>query len=1012
MGSKKICTLNTCIQKLQKNKIKGYNEIPEEYYRNQEIINLARDLGLRKLAKRGYDILSKSFFVEEIITEISEENERYDIKNVSWFDDFQSYFNFLQGDIYNNACYFQYNFSSEMIQKFQIDKRKLNKKCQLNDTINSLSPEPSSEEKEKFVKNEEQKTLRKKWISMFNASSNAQNLKDLCKKHKRSHDKTELSFYLWNYINHHKKDSFDGIVQLIATDPLLTFHFEKALLFLYESERVLKTYKCTALAPSTNQKHNTLLKRLAEDIKAIGVQSKILKYFDTSTNYYCVETKIYLTCHWNKYPETSLYQYFETFAEFATYLDNDLSDCDLSKAQNLSINLSLYKTNEFTKLPISSYLDLKRVISKKYNRINSKFEVVVKWYTSENIVVYEKVIQFDYFYEFVAFLNNDLSDADLLFCNGLINLSNVSKFNLSNVLVKSDVSKKLNLPCERCETLKSNNDSFSIDDFNKSQSVVAIAPDRKDLSAQNAIDHEQTIYYVTDLHLLHKVDHAKCITHGDCIYVIQQIIDGLIKEIPKKSLVLIGGDIASEFWVYKLFINLLRQTIDELCLYINVVITLGNHDLWSFSGTPLNAIIKEYRDLLSSNKMYLLQNEILYLDKDNQVGCISEQQLSKYSSEELKEILRAARIALFGGIGFSKYNEKFNATAGIYRSTISREEEINEGEKIEKFYERVVPILLEKNTIILTHTPFTDWYANGLRQRNFVYVSGHNHKNDFYDDGEIRIYADNQVGYHTEHPKLKCFYLDDTYDWFSKYTDGIYLISREDYINFYRGKKIPITFNKSINKLYMLKKNSYYCFIHENQSGGLTILNGGSPKSLMIKAIQWYYDNMDNVIDFIKKPLNQYQSIQLEISKALKRIGGSGEIHGAIVDIDCLNHIFVNPHDLTITPYFAWDIIEKYTYPSIPTLLKSRCPELYQNYTLLLAGESLNALAPLENPHELYAKPQLYSSTDIYTVSREIRKIQKLNDNILSKWYDNIPGINALSSKNDKKTDLLSSNLD
>ena len=91
--------------------------------------------------------------------------------------------------------------------------------------------------------------------------------------------------------------------------------------------------------------------------------------------------------------------------------------------------------------------------------------------------------------------------------------------------------------------------------------------------------------------------------------------------------------------------------------------------------------------------------------------------------------------------------------------------------------------------------------------KGFIYVSGHTHRNYYYDDGEIRIYADNQIGYSNNLPHLKWFETDNTYDYFSDYPDGIHEISADDYIQFYRGKNIRITFTRSVNTLYMLKKN-------------------------------------------------------------------------------------------------------------------------------------------------------------------------------------------------------------
>ncbi|MCI9563537.1 MAG: hypothetical protein HFF63_06560 [Oscillospiraceae bacterium] len=100
-----------------------------------------------------------------------------------------------------------------------------------------------------------------------------------------------------------------------------------------------------------------------------------------------------------------------------------------------------------------------------------------------------------------------------------------------------------------------------------------------------------------------------------------------------------------------------------------------------------------------------------------------------------------------------------------------------------------------------------------------------------------------------------------------------------------------------------------------------------------------------------------------------------------------MNHIYVNPIDGTITGYWASDIINKKIYPSIPKLLEANCPALYKNYTKMIAGDSKSELAIPES-----ATPgiptQIYLDTDIYKASREIKKMQKLNSNILSTWYE------------------------
>lgn len=121
------------------------------------------------------------------------------------------------------------------------------------------------------------------------------------------------------------------------------------------------------------------------------------------------------------------------------------------------------------------------------------------------------------------------------------------------------------------------------------------------------------------------------------------------------------------------------------------------------------------------------------------------------------------------------------------------------------------------------------------------------------------------MGYHSEDPHLKTFLIDNDYDCFSDYEDGIFEVTSEQYNDFYRGKNISITFQREVNVLYMLKKKGYYCFIHQSRNGSLTILNGGAMKKLEIPDIQYYYDNMDAMISTIKTPLDKFTSFQNEL---------------------------------------------------------------------------------------------------------------------------------------------------
>lgn len=192
---------------------------------------------------------------------------------------------------------------------------------------------------------------------------------------------------------------------------------------------------------------------------------------------------------------------------------------------------------------------------------------------------------------------------------------------------------------------------------------------------------------------------------------------------------------------------------------IKVIFVLGNHELWDFAGYDLDDIIEIYRNLIISNNMYFIHNSIIYIEEE-QFKEITEEEINELSCEEIRKKLKKAKLVVDGGIAFSGYNEEFNANVGIYRDTLNRNQEISETEKFEKIYDKLSTCLENKHVIVFTHTPKKDWSKSKEYVKNWVYVSGHTHRNYFYDDGEYRIYADNQLGYNYKTAVTKYFYIE------------------------------------------------------------------------------------------------------------------------------------------------------------------------------------------------------------------------------------------------------------
>ena len=591
-------------------------------------------------------------------------------------------------------------------------------------------------------------------------------------------------------------------------------------------------------------------------------------------------------------------------------------------------------------------------------------------------------------------MKGDLSDADLIFCNGMENISDITEINLSNAKLTSRICEKIGVPYDIYEFDDQLIDEFPMAEDNECQTKLVLESSREDmLSIGNKIEEsEKRIFYISDLHLIHRMKKAKCRSKEDIIYFLQNTVNVIAKE--SGEIVLIGGDVSSNFSIFEWFVELLAKAIRKSYKRTKFVFILGNHELWNFSGSTLDEIEERYRSVLRKYGMYFLNNEILCGDDYGLMEVIPYRELVESNIEQLSEKLKYSKFVILGGVGFSGYNQEFNANAGVYKDTIDRKMEIQESKRFENLYNKMMCLFEKKNTIIFTHMPKKDWCIDGEYHDGFVYVSGHNHRNEFYDDGIKRIYSDNQIGYRNESMHLKNFLIDYGYDLFIDYEDGIYEITSQEYQDFMRGKNIRMTFNRTINILYMLKKKGYYCFILKSNSGTLAILNGGMPKKLIQQDIEYYYNQMDAIVQKIKAPLDEYTIYQKRIANEIKEIGGRGSIHGCIIDIDFWNHVYVNPIDRTITGYFAYDMSYKILYPSIPALLKDRCQILYGNYQRMIEEKKEDVLMIKQESKEsekLKKKQGLYLERDIYKMSRKVKKMQRLNDRILTVWLDAVP---------------------
>lgn len=989
------------IRQLKSGKLE-IQDVPETLTYQRDIIRAEREIGLRVEKKRGYDVIRNVFFVEEEFANRSDYWGKIEYDNKVEFLDFEKYYEYLEGDIYTRACYKYCNFTPYMnfIEKNKIQLDKLMKnRAFIDETLDDWRLE-DQEELNKYRCGERIKEQCLEWIERFEKCCNSEEFKSIVDDYEKSelNETVDISFFIMNYIWKHIEDDkcFNILMDYMVVEKYPANKLIYSLCSIYDPNIVLERY-CYLLGTNKNTyKQRKLLKDYVEELKEGKVIFKVKTYFDKITHFYCEEI-IGLESRREIWEIANIKRYFSNFEDFIEYKDNDLRGVDLSGDIGLKIDFTRFKMDEKTILPAICVPGTFCEVKKEYK--NSKFYVTKIWKSKENILLRKKEFVTSYFFDFTYFLNNDLSGSNLVFCDGIGNLASVKEFNMKDALMRSSHCEKFGL---NYKTYKLNYDEIGSFDIVKQNELMGLNQikiyDENDLVTYDADKCDiqkklqlvnnrwirQRIYYVSDIHLLHKLQNAECKSWNDIIYVIEKIIDNIL--IGTNNIVLIGGDVASDFNIYTYFIERLAYKNNCRNKKMKIVFILGNHELWSFPSKTIDDITNIYRNIIEKNGMCFIQNELLHVDADNKIQKISCPELLQCNETELRMKLQRSKLVIFGGIGFSGYNDEFNADQGIYRQTIDRKREIQETINFEILYRKMVSVIKNKNTVILTHMPLKDWSKKEIFEKEFVYVSGHTHKNYFYDDEVYRVYSDNQIGYYNQNVKMKSFFLDSDYDIFSDYKDGIYEISRMQYQDFYRGKNEPMRFTREINILHMLKKNGYYCFIHEAESGSLTILNGGAMKKLEEKDIHYYYENMDKVIAKINGPLEKYTAVQNKVAEKILKIGGEGTIHGCIVDIDWYSHVYVNPFDLTITGYWAWDMVHKVVYSDIPTLLHDRCPLLYGEYMKQIENGEENLI--FVGKSEKLGLTQEWLGTSMYKASREIKKMQKLESNILGVWYD------------------------
>lgn len=183
-----------------------------------------------------------------------------------------------------------------------------------------------------------------------------------------------------------------------------------------------------------------------------------------------------------------------------------------------------------------------------------------------------------------------------MFCRGLENVKELNKYNIKNSLIKSDVLNKNGINYLNIENKYNYQEFIYSKENEESKENIRLLQDahKFDISIKHQIT-KYKIYYITDLHLNHRIIKSKAKSKDDIIFMIQNIIDALLRDLRVryigKKILLIGGDVSSSFELYKVFIKLLRKSLDYFKLTIPIIFVLGNHELWDFPKKSINEIV-------------------------------------------------------------------------------------------------------------------------------------------------------------------------------------------------------------------------------------------------------------------------------------------------------------------------------------------------------------------------------------------------------------------------------------
>lgn len=341
-------------------------------------------------------------------------------------------------------CFYGYVFSNDEIFRYNIDKNKLNFDSFIKRTIDDCSYDKLIAEKNENNRINFEKTKSMfKWLKQGKSILSYNDLEDKYNKFIDKYNVYEAKNIFFSFVIQKQKETIKKILieffckhndfydGLTFDDILLNYGKESALYVINNFEK-----KCCY-----NTKRNIINKfkkqleiyecKEFEFSRNISFNENYQLYIVTN-NYYNNELSLCL----------SNTMYFFSFNDLVNYINGDLQNANLLEAPIDSKRILKYKVNESTIFPRP--LNFFEYNVSKYFE-NDSFYVKQTWLDKDKKVILSHTENMKNFFDFVHFLKSDLSNADLLMCDGISNIKLINNIKLDNIKIKSNDALKLGI---------------------------------------------------------------------------------------------------------------------------------------------------------------------------------------------------------------------------------------------------------------------------------------------------------------------------------------------------------------------------------------------------------------------------------------------------------------------------------------------------------------------------------------------------------------------------------------